>query len=131
MGRYLLDTDAIIDHIAGMVSSIALIESLFDRGETLCVSDVVVAEVYSGLRPEDRGKGESLLSACFYLPTPLEAARKAGEWRYTYARRGIALSTTDLLIAGTALLHEATLVTRNADHYPMSEISILSLPRMR
>lgn len=34
-------------------------------------------------------------------------------------------------IAGTAFLHGATLITRNANHYPMEEIFILSLPRTK
>ncbi len=31
MARYLLDTDAIIDHLVGIADSVALIQDLFDR----------------------------------------------------------------------------------------------------
>src|SRR5579884_3146486 len=105
MVRYLLDTDAIIDHLVGITDSVALIQDLFDRGDSLCLCDVVVAEVYAGLRPAHRATAEKILSACSFLPTSLEAATQAGEWCYAYARRGITLSVTDLIIAATAHRH--------------------------
>ncbi len=131
MAYYLLDTDAIIDYLAGIGSSVALIQDLNNRGESLCVSDVVIAETYSGLRPQDRDKAQRLLSACFFLATTPEAAQRAGELRYDYARRGITLSTADVLVAATALAHNAAIVTGNRDHYPMDELEMLSLPRAK
>jgi len=131
MAYYLLDTDAIIDYLTGASSSVSLIQDLQNRGELLCVSDVVIAEVYAGLKPQDRDKAQKLLTACFFLPTTSEAAQRAGEWRYDCARRGITLSTTDVLVAATAYVHKATLVTGNTDDYPMDEVDLLPLPRVR
>ncbi len=129
MGYYLLDTDAIIDYLSGIASSVKLIQDLHERGEFLGVCDVVIAEVYAGLKSQDREKAEKLLSACSFLSTEPEDAKLAGEWRYEYARRGITLSTTDVLVAATACGHKATLVTGNRDDYPMEEVQILPLPR--
>lgn len=131
MGYFLLDTDAIIDYLAGVASSVKLIQDLHDRGDSLCVCDVVIAEVYSGLRPQDREKAEKLPSACTFLSTQAEDARTAGSWRYEHARRGITLSTTDVLVAATAHGHKATIVTGNQDDYPMNEAEVLPLPRVR
>jgi predicted nucleic acid-binding protein len=131
MGSYLLDTDAIIDYLMGIAGSVSLVDDLQARGDFLSVCDVVIAEVFAGLRPEHRDRANVLLTSCYFLETSVAAARQAGEWRYTYARRGIALSTTDVLIAATAHAHHATIVTGNAAHYPMGELSILPLPRAK
>ncbi len=131
MGRYLLDTDTIIDFLAAVPSSVSLLQDLLDRGEGLCVCDVVLAEVYSGLNLRVREKAGRLLRAYSFLPTEAEAAEQAGRWRYDYARRGITLSTSDVLIAATAHAHEAVVVTGNVDDYPMEEVEVLALPRVR
>ena len=129
MTRYLLDTDAVIDYVAGIPGSVTLIDGLFESGNVLCVSAVVVAEVYAGLTPGDIGKSEGFVGACVFLPTGFEEARQAGEWAFQFKRRGVTLSLTDTLIAATARSHGATIVTANIRDYPMPEVSILSLPR--
>lgn len=127
--RYLLDTDAIIDYLVGIPTSVALVQDLHQRGGLLCVCDVVIAEVYAGVRPKDRDKVQRLLQACQFLATTQEVARQAGEWRYTYARQGVTLSTTDTLVAATAQAHQASLITGNKDDYPMPEVTVLPLLR--
>ena len=129
MARYLLDTDAIIDYLLGIPSSVALIQDVHERGDTLCVGDVVIAEVYAGLRPRHRDAAEKLLAACTFLPTSPAVARQAGRWRYDWARRGVTLSTTDTLVAATAHAYGATIVTGNTKDYPMPEITLLALER--
>jgi len=131
MARYLLDTDAIIDYLTGVQTSVSFIRNLHRQGDLLCVCDVVIAEVYAGLRPQDRGKAQPLLNAFYFLPTGPEAAQQAGEWRYAYTRQGVAISTTDVLIAATAQAQGATLVTGNIEDYPMNEVSVLPLPRVK
>ncbi len=131
MARHLLDTDAIIDYLVGVPASVALIQELFQRGDLLCVGAVGIAEVYAGLRPADHEKAQALLASLTFLPTSAAAAQQAGAWRYHYARQGMALSTTDTLVAATAYEHQASVVTGNLSDYPMSEITVLPLPRLR
>ena len=131
MGRYLLDTDAVIDYLLGIPSSVSLIQDLHERDDVLCVCDVVVAEVYAGLRPQHRAAAEQLLSACSFLPTSVGIAERAGSWRYDYARQGVTLSTTDALVAATAHAHDATIVTGNVKDYPMRELALLPLERAK
>lgn len=131
MASYLLDTDAIIDYLFGIPSSVALLQGLQSKGDLLCVCDVVTAEVYAGLKPEHREPAERLLNACMFLGTGPEAAKQAGEWRYAYARQGVVLATTDVLIAATAHAHQATVVTGNAGDYPMPEVAVFPLPRAK
>jgi len=128
MARYLLDTDAIIDYLRGFQPTVNLIRQLHDRGDTLCVCDVVVAEVYAGLRPQHRDAAERLVYALDFLPTSASIARQAGQWRYDFARKGVTLAATDILIAATAEAHGASVVTGIPSRYPMPE-RILSLDR--
>lgn len=131
MSSYLLDTDAVIDYLIGIPATVSLIQGLHADGEVLGVCAVVLAEVYSGLRPRDHTKAHPLLSALQFLPTSPEAAQQAGRWRYAYVRRGRPLATTDVLVAATAAEHGATIVTGNRADYPMPELSVLPLPRVR
>ena len=131
MGRYLLDTDAVIDYLNGVPSTVALIQTLYQQGDGLCTCDIVTAEVHAGLHPSERERGSELLASLRFLPTSPDAASQAGVWRYDHARRGRQLSTTDCLIAAIAREHQTTLVTGNITDYPMPDLNILSLPRTR
>lgn len=129
MALYLLDADALIDFTNRFRPTIDLLERLTRDRDDLAVCDVSVAETYAGLQRDAAARLEGLLEGCLFLPSRIEIARQAGQWRYDYARQGQALSTTDVLMAATALAHEATIVTGNVRHYPMSEVSLLPLPR--
>lgn len=131
MSLHLLDSDSVIDFFAGFAPTVSLLNSLVAQGDKLCVCDIVMAEVYSGLSPADRDRRGAFLAALRFLPTSSAAARQAGAWRYAFARRGQPLATTDCVIAAVAHAHSATLVTGNIRHFPMEEIVILPLPRMR
>jgi tRNA(fMet)-specific endonuclease VapC len=127
MTHYLLDTDSVIDYLAGQPDTIALLQDLNAQGETLCVCDVVVAEVYSGLLQRDRSHGQAFLTGMVFLPTTPVMAQQAGEWRFSFARRGRPLATTDCLIAATAHGHSAIVITGNAKDFPMREVQVLSI----
>jgi predicted nucleic acid-binding protein len=92
------------------------------------VCDVIVAEAVSGVRESDREQAEEWLRAYPFLESTFAIGAQAGAWRHDYARRGITISATDALIAATALEYDATLLTRNARHFPMLEITIEPLP---
>ena len=129
MARYLLDSDAIIDYFAAFPGTVALLDELMERGDTLCVCDVVIAEVYSGIAPKDRQDADLYLDSLEFVATSRASARVAGEWRYAFARQGIKLPTTDAIVAATAREDAATVITGNARHFPMPEVSLLLLPR--
>lgn len=129
MARYLLDTDVIIDYLKGRAATVALVEGLYQGGHELAVCCINVAELYSGLTEREREKAAELVDAMAYLEVTRKAAQRAGEYRHSLARKGIQLSTTDVIIAAAALEQGATLVTRNTAHYPMEELPLLSPPR--
>lgn len=80
MTRYLFDSDAIIDFLAGVPGVVRLFQRLGQQGDMLCTCDIVVAEVYAGLLTKDRDRGERLLAALSFLPPSRIAARQPGEW---------------------------------------------------
>lgn len=127
MTRYLLDTDSVIEYLAGRPDTVAQLQQLSSQGDTLCACDIVVAEVYSGLLQRDWSRGQAFLSGLPYLVTTAAMAQQAGEWRFAYARRGVPLATTDCLIASTAYGHHATVLTGNVKDFPMTEIRVLSM----
>lgn len=131
MTDHLLDSDTVIHLLRGTPACVSFVKGLQSQGDLLCTSDVVVAEVFSGQHPEHRAIARRLLGSFVFLPTSPEAAELAGEWRCRYWRQGIQIATTDALIAATAFMHQADVVTRNVRDYPMPEISIVpvSLPR--
>ena len=63
----------------------------------------------------------------WYAATPA-IARHAGRMRFEYARKGITLSLTDVLIAATALEHRLTWISDNRRHFPMPELLFYALP---
>jgi len=129
VARYLLDTDAVIDLLYDIPSSVELVRRLFASGDTRCTCDAVVAEIFAGVRPGDQAPAEQLLPSLEYLPTPMEAARQAGAWRYGYVRQGFTFSLTSCLIAAVARIHSASLVTGNTRDFPMTELTVVPLSR--
>jgi predicted nucleic acid-binding protein len=128
---HLLDTDSIVDYLAGFVSTVDFLDDLLAVGDRFLTCDVVIAEIYAGLRPEREAAAMTMLQHLGFLPTSLQAARQAGVWRYAFARTGVPLATTDCLIAATAFEHGATVVTGNVKDFPMPGVTILPLPRVR
>jgi predicted nucleic acid-binding protein len=66
----------------------------------------------------------TLLSSLGNLPVDVASADQAGRWIYAYARKGIQLSVPDAMIGATAMTRGLTLITTNARHFPMPEITV-------
>lgn len=112
----LLDTDVIIDYLRGQVDAVAYIESLTNP---LLISVVTVAELYSGVREsEERSALEVFIWAFELVPVSEEIAVKGGLYRRDYSKSH-KVGLADALIAATAEIRGATLVTLNTKHFPM------------
>ena len=124
--RYLLDTDVLIEYLRGIKSAIKFLEGL--EGE-LILSAITVAELYSGVR--DQGEEEALdnfLFAFDVAPVDEDLAREGGLIRKEYHHsHGVGLA--DALIAATAQIRSAILVTFNRRHYPMLEDLVVPYER--
>jgi len=114
--RFLLDTDVLIDYLRGHAEAVIYVEGLT---EPLFMSAITMAELYAGVRDgEERAALDAFTSAFDVVPVEREIALKGGLYRRDYGKShntGLA----DAMIAATAELRQATLVTLNEKHFPM------------
>jgi predicted nucleic acid-binding protein len=119
---YLIDSDWIIDVLAGIPDAVAVVEQLARDG--IAVSIITYMEVYQGtLRASDPVAAQqqlhSLLEDVPVLPISFAVAERCADLRETLRRqhKRVRARALDLLLAATALEHGLTLVTRNTDDY--------------
>lgn len=70
----------------------------------------------------------ALFTGLEVLAVDRAAAWQAGEWRRDFATTGITLWQADCLIAATAKVNGATLVTGNPQDFPMPELEVAHWP---
>ncbi len=125
MPNYLLDTGILIRHLRRCPGYPALLQQLSQEGE-LYISAFTRVEVLRGMRERERQRTVLLLDSLLTHPLDRATADRAGEWLRAWQARGVTLSGPDAVIAASALEVGATLVTTNARHFPMPELSVLS-----
>ena len=102
MSLYLLDTDVVVDILARAEPSTRYVRALSSAGHMLLVTAVTFAEVFAGTEPSARASVATTLAGFQSVDITAAMGRKAGEYRYDFARRGQALSMPDTLIAAAA-----------------------------
>ncbi len=115
----LIDTDIIMDHLRGVGNFGTIID---DQSNNTChLSVISIAELYSNLFPTEYELVEMLLSALKVVNLDPIIAKLGGNYRMKfYKSHGLKLP--DALIAATAKIHEAMLITKNLKHFPMDDI---------
>lgn len=127
MGLHVLDSTVLIDYLRGR-PAVARVAALREAGDVAATTAVNVDEVVRGLRPAEEHAARSLFDGLIVLPTGRRAGWQAGEWRRLFAARGITLYQTDCLVAATALVHKASLVTGNPRDFPMDGLAVEHWP---
>lgn len=120
-----MDTTVLIAHLRGRPEVGRLLRDLLASGHDLAVCCVNVAEVERGIRPKERKALAGLLARLDYLATTREAAARAGRYQAEGARQGRTLHLGDALVAGTARVHGATLLTDNTKDFPMRDLRVV------
>jgi predicted nucleic acid-binding protein len=112
----LIDTDVLIDYLRDRPEAVSYLESL---AETLLISVVTIAELYAGVRDgAERNALDSFIQAFEIVAVDEAIAVTGGLYRRDYSKShntGLA----DALIAATAEIRNAELVTLNKKHFPM------------
>lgn len=124
LSLYLLDSTTLIAHLRGDAAATDLLLDLLAANHSLGTSCVNIAEVERGIRPKERKAVTALLSRLQYLETTREVAIRAGLYQAEFDKRGRTIHTADALIAGTARVHDAVLVTDNVRDFPMRDIRV-------
>jgi tRNA(fMet)-specific endonuclease VapC len=126
--RYLLDTNACIALINGHPQRVRLrLEQAVKQGAAVAVPAVAAFELWYGAaksarRPANMQRLESFFAGPLeLLPFDDEDARSAGGIRAALESAGTPLGAYDLLIAGQARRHDATLVTANTSEFARVE----------
>ena len=112
----LLDSDVLIDFLRRQPPAVAYLKSLTTMP---LLSAVVVAELFSGVRDgSERRLLEEFVANVQVIGIDERIAISAGLLRRQYMKSHRP-QLPDMLIAATALAHDATLVTLNAKHFFM------------
>lgn len=122
---YLLDSDVLIWVLRGNKKIIDKVLILKDKS-ALCISVISIAEIYKNIFPSELTGTEDYLNQHIIFEVDEKIAKVAGLYWQQYAKRLKNLSLTDCLIAGTANVKNATLVSLNIKHFPMKDIQLLS-----
>lgn len=115
----LLDTTVAVDHLRGRAPATEVVLGELESGDPLAASEVVRFELVAGVRPAEVDELEDLFTALAWVPVTRGISRAAGllAGRYRPSHGGI--DDMDYLIAATALVLDAELLTTNVRHFPM------------
>lgn len=122
---YVLDTNILIHYGNQEPEVKRVVESWIAKGELLTTSTIAEAELLSWpeLAPEDIYIANRVLRTVEIFPVDSSTARRAALYRRTYHT-----PLTDALIAATAFIYNAPLVTRNTkDFSKIREIEVLKI----
>jgi len=120
---YLLDTDVLIWILRGKKDVIRSVTEMKEKHD-LAISVISVAEIYKNIFPSELMPVTAFLEEHIILDVNIEIAKTSGLYFQQYGKKLKSLSLTDCLIAASARIHEATLVTYNTKHFPMRDISV-------
>ena len=115
----LLDTTVAIDHLRGVQPAIDLLKGLVEKDATLAASEVVRFELLAGVRDDEVDALERFFSTLSWVPVNEPITRTAGLLARRHRREFSGIGDIDYLIAGTALVLDAELLTTNVRHFPM------------
>lgn len=115
---YLLDTNFVIGLLRGVRSYWEHLDRLVEEAVP-AISAVTRSEIFAGCHPHEERATQNLLDHLDTIPVHAPIADLAGRYVYRFRDRGLILHLEDALIGATAVLEGFTLITRNADHFPM------------
>lgn len=116
----LFDSTVLIAHLRGHPGATQLLAGAVRDSEAAC-SVLSRVEIEGGMRSGERRSVARLFSVLQLLPVSDAIASRAGDLLRAHRRSHPAIDTVDYVIAATADLLEAELLTLNVKHFPMVE----------
>jgi tRNA(fMet)-specific endonuclease VapC len=118
--KYLVDSDWVVDYLAGKQQAVSLLTSVWQDG--IAISLITLGEIYEGIYyGRDPQQSEAVfrqfLRSVDVLPLNRSIMQRFARIRGDLRQRGQLIGDPDILIAATALYHNLTLLTRNKKHY--------------
>ncbi len=115
----LVDTTVAIDHLRGEENAVDLLRSLIDEDEIVAASEVVRFELLAGVRDDEIEALEQFVSALSWINVDEGVARTAGSLAREHRNAYSGIDDVDYLIAASAIVLDAELLTTNVRHFPM------------
>ena len=122
--RLLVDSSFVIDYLAGDPGASARWRRAFEEGDEPVVTEVVVCEVRTGLRPDEEPVLRAFLAPVEFVQPGPETALAAGRWRREARAAGRSLSLADALIAAAAEAVGAAVLTRNVRDFGLTPVRV-------
>ncbi len=123
-GGFLLDTSFVIDCWRGRAEAVARLERLFTDDGPIYITEVVICELFAGLREADRNTACRFLEPIEFIQPGPETALNAGVWRAQAREGGATLQLPDALIAAAADAVGATVLTRNLHDFALTPVRV-------
>jgi predicted nucleic acid-binding protein len=115
----LIDTTIAVDHLRGARSATDLLATLISEGEILVASEITRFELLAGVRKSELEPLESFFTSMAWAPIDEGISRAAGTLAHRLRRSHSGIDDADYVIAATAMILEADLLTTNVRHFPM------------
>lgn len=117
----LLDTTIAVDYLRGRQEARDLLGDLTEPPLGVLASELVRFELVAGARESELGTIQRFLAALEWVPVNGRVARVGGELARRFRSSHSGIEDVDYLIAATALILDAELLTTNVKHFPMLE----------
>jgi len=127
--KYLCDTNVISEAMKRQPNP--KVKQWLSTQELVYVSVITIEEIYFGLAykeaPKQREWFEKFLRfGCEALPVTSAIAKRCGELRGNFRKKGVIRTQADLLIAATAYEHNLMLATRNTRDFEDCDIQLFN-----
>lgn len=115
----LIDTSVAIDHLRGRHEATDLLFSLVAADEIIAASELVRFELLAGVRGSEADALEEFFTVVQWITVDETIVRTAAALARKHGRAHTGIDTVDYIIAATAGLLGADLLTTNIRHFPM------------
>ena len=115
----LVDTSVAVDHLRAHEPATRLLDALLGEQVALVSSELVRFELLAGVRPADEDALEVFLQVIDWVPVTEPVVRRAAAFAQAYRGSHVGIDDTDYIVAGTAAVLGAPLLTTNLRHFPM------------
>lgn len=116
----LFDSTVLVAHLRGITDATRLLYEAVAAGAAAC-SVLSRVEIEGGMRTNERSAVARLFSVLDLQPVTDLIAIRAGEFLRSYRRSHPGIDLVDYVVAATADLLGAELLTLNVKHFPMFE----------
>lgn len=113
-----VDTGVFIDVLRGSEPALAVLRDARRRG-TVHTSRICAVELLAGMRAHEEPQTRGLLAAVVIHPVDEAVGEEAGALGRRWLPSHSGIDTADLVVAATARVLDAPLLTTNVRHFPM------------